>query len=234
MINRIADKRRRRTRRGQAMVEFALVFPMFLIILFGLVEIAFFFKDRLGIQVAVLDAARALSAAGANPDSDVQAMRSITNSGLIGLNYNSVNYIKIYDASLTSCAGQPENPACAGSTYNLYRWLPISGTAEYAWQPSGPQNWPTGTRKQIDPTHIAGIEISYEHAWLNPFMHSGVAPLTMSAVTLMPLEPLCYRDADDFCTELPSHKMCGLTCNPHKRKLDVGAGLVRPKECCHG
>jgi len=196
----LMNKRRKRSR-GQAMVEFALVFPLFLVIILGLIEIAFYFKDRLGIQIAVLDAARSISAAGTQPSSDDAALRAITTSGLLGLNYNNVRAIKIYDASKSSCAGVVlSNPNCADPVFNRYHWGP-NAFGVYTWLPdSTPGGWDPATRKTIDPTDIAAITISYRHDWVNPFMHALSSSIDLTATTLMPIEPLCYKgNPGDFC-----------------------------------
>ena len=46
------------TRRGAASVEFALVLPLLLGLLFGIVELGFLFKDQLSIQQAAREGAR--------------------------------------------------------------------------------------------------------------------------------------------------------------------------------
>jgi Flp pilus assembly protein TadG len=56
---RIVDTRRRRRRRGQALVEFALVFPIFMLVLAGILDFGFMLYSRMGIINAAREGARA-------------------------------------------------------------------------------------------------------------------------------------------------------------------------------
>ena len=55
---------RRRARRGQTLVEFALVFPIFITMLFGLIEFGFVFNAVLAVNYAARDGALAAAEAG--------------------------------------------------------------------------------------------------------------------------------------------------------------------------
>ena len=52
--------------RGQSLVEFALVFPIFLLLLFGIIEFAFVFNAQLSLNYATRDAALIAAEAGNN------------------------------------------------------------------------------------------------------------------------------------------------------------------------
>jgi len=53
---------RRRDRRGQSLVEFALIVPVFMLILLGMLEFGFVFDHTLTIQYASREGARVGSA----------------------------------------------------------------------------------------------------------------------------------------------------------------------------
>lgn len=55
---RFSDKRARRPVGGAASVEFALILPLLLALLFGIMEFGFVFKDQLSIQQAAREGAR--------------------------------------------------------------------------------------------------------------------------------------------------------------------------------
>lgn len=55
---RIVDTRRRR-RRGQALVEFALVFPIFMLVLAGILDFGFMLYSRMSVINAAREGARA-------------------------------------------------------------------------------------------------------------------------------------------------------------------------------
>ncbi len=66
LINRGRGRRTVDHRRGagQTLVEFALVFPIFLLLLFAIIEFAFVFSGMLGISFATRDAALVAAEAG--------------------------------------------------------------------------------------------------------------------------------------------------------------------------
>ncbi len=68
---------RTRGRRGQSMVEFALVVPIFLTLLFGTLEVGMLFKTRSAYQVAALQAVRVAAAAGNDANADQYALNQL-------------------------------------------------------------------------------------------------------------------------------------------------------------
>lgn len=81
-INRSRVCSRGRTRldareRGQALVEFALVFPIFLLVLFGIVEFAFLLNAQLSLNYATRDAALVAAEAGNNANADCLILQQI-------------------------------------------------------------------------------------------------------------------------------------------------------------
>jgi len=60
-----------RCRRGASFVEFALVLPLLLALLFGIIECGFLFKDQMAVQQAAREGARA--AAVARPVAEIGA-----------------------------------------------------------------------------------------------------------------------------------------------------------------
>jgi hypothetical protein len=59
---RLAPRQRRRPARGQGIVEFALILPLFLLILLGMIEFGFIFTHDLTVEYATREGARAGSA----------------------------------------------------------------------------------------------------------------------------------------------------------------------------
>lgn len=69
--------RRRRRSRGQALVEFALVIPIFLVVVVAIAEFAFLLTVKTGITYASQDATAMASALGDSPDADVYILQQI-------------------------------------------------------------------------------------------------------------------------------------------------------------
>src|SRR5215472_9797622 len=71
----VRRRRARRVSRGQALVEFAMVIPLFLLMLFGFVEIALITASISAFNFAAKDAARLGALVGptdANADPDIE------------------------------------------------------------------------------------------------------------------------------------------------------------------
>jgi Flp pilus assembly protein TadG len=73
-------RRSRRSGRGQTLVEFTLVFPFFLILLFSVIEFAFALNALLSIDFATREAALAAAEAGSAPTADCSILRAIERS----------------------------------------------------------------------------------------------------------------------------------------------------------
>lgn len=66
----------RRGERGTALVEAAFVTPLFLILIFGIMEFGFLFRNYLTIANTTREASRTASVSGSSPDSDFLTLRS--------------------------------------------------------------------------------------------------------------------------------------------------------------
>ena len=62
--------RRRRRPSGQALVEFALIFPLFVVLLLSIIEFMFVFNAQLSLNYATRDAALIAAEAGNNQNAD--------------------------------------------------------------------------------------------------------------------------------------------------------------------
>jgi hypothetical protein len=92
--------------RGAALVEFALVAPVLLLLIFGAFEYGMFFKDYLTVANTTRTGARVGSAAGSSADADYQILQAVkaAATALPG-GSNSVQQISIYKS--TSSGGGP-------------------------------------------------------------------------------------------------------------------------------
>jgi Flp pilus assembly protein TadG len=66
-----------RLERGQALVEFALAFPIFLFLLFGIIEFAFVLNAQLSLNYATRDAALVAAEAGNNANADCLILQQV-------------------------------------------------------------------------------------------------------------------------------------------------------------
>ena len=100
-------RRRRATRssgsaereRGQTLVEFALVFPIFVVVLMSMIEFAFYFNALLGISFASRDAALAGATAGANANADCAILQNLETSIGSPIDKGQIQSVRIYKAN---------------------------------------------------------------------------------------------------------------------------------------
>ena len=115
VITRRADRGGRR--RGQALVEFALVFPIFVVLLMGIVEFSFVFNALLGINFASRDAALAGAEAGDTLGADCVILKSVDDAVGAPASDDRIVSIAIYQASPNgTMLGSPTVYTRGGST----------------------------------------------------------------------------------------------------------------------
>jgi hypothetical protein len=88
----------RRDERGAAMVEFALILPLVLLLTFGLIDFGFAFADAAGIKSATRSGARIGSALSKQPG-QLQSITAAVNAGLSNSTRAQATQITIYVAS---------------------------------------------------------------------------------------------------------------------------------------
>jgi Flp pilus assembly protein TadG len=106
-FNRRRISRRHRIR-GQTLVEFALVFPLFIILLLGVVEFAFMFNATLAINLASRNASLIAAESGSNTLADCAILARIERDVSAPLALSQIQSVTIYKADR---AGNPVSPA---------------------------------------------------------------------------------------------------------------------------
>jgi Flp pilus assembly protein TadG len=107
VIFRRSSSRARRSQRGAVVVEAAIVFPLILIVVFGMLEAGLYFKDALSLSDVVRDAARAGAAHGNSPDADYWILQTLIEEGS-ALPQSQIQEVIVYNAASTPT---PPNPA---------------------------------------------------------------------------------------------------------------------------
>jgi hypothetical protein len=196
--------------RGQALVEFALIFPIFIVLLFGIIEFMFLFNAQLSLNYATRDAALIAAEAGNNEAADCRILQQIDKDLNPPTNETQVLTVHIFSATET---GDPLSPpkeqtyTRGGTTTCGSITAPYTiGTSDYPYTVrcsdldrttcspvyTGPSN--TG----VD---IIGVRIDYGYRYVTPLgsafsllgnrtpLWSG-AGMTMSADNAMRMEPI--------------------------------------------
>lgn len=173
----------RRTRResGQALVEFTIVIPVFMLLLMGMMEFGFAFSDRLTLGNATREGARVgaslvtgmtttCSGDPAGVDTAIVAsMQFILKSGGSDVNLSHITAIKIFKATATG--------AQSGSSVNTWSYTPGSGpdsdpgpaVQRLDFSPTS-TNWAACTRKNTSPADSIGVSITYQYQLQTPLV----------------------------------------------------------------
>ncbi len=93
----LTSRRLARGERGATLVEAAIITPIFMLLIFGILEFGFFFRDYLAVSNGARDGAREASVAGNVLDSDYRILRAVERA-TAALPDDAIELIKIYRA----------------------------------------------------------------------------------------------------------------------------------------
>jgi Flp pilus assembly protein TadG len=152
----------------------ALVVPILLMILFGIIELGIAFRDRLTIGNGTQTAARVGTAMGQQSDADLRMLQSLeqTLANLPGSGVGIVVYVDIFKADAN---GDP-----VSGSVNRYYYQYQQGATCY-WNPcpdpdagySG-WDWPPSSRNiAVGNLDTLGVKVVYGHTWIT----GGIVPL---------------------------------------------------------
>jgi Flp pilus assembly protein TadG len=111
---RAGGGRRQRRERGQALIEFALIVPIFLILILATVDFGWALRSWITVTNSAREAAR-LGAVGATCD-DIKERAAGTSAGLL----------TTADVSVENCQGDPGTPVVVTVKYD-YQFIKPSG-----------------------------------------------------------------------------------------------------------
>jgi len=202
---------------GQSLVEFAFVFPIFLLLILGLIEFTFVFSGMLGISYATRDAALVAAEAGWYPGADCVIIKAVDQAVSAPADDNRITVITIYRADLNGVEA-------AGVSNQWHRNLPTEApspcpdgtTVPYTQQtfgyPEGTNpinsvpfrcNWVNGCDDDGDgvsdrPLDTIGVRVEYVHRWVTPlggfpgpgFGGQGGNGFTLTQSNSMRMEPV--------------------------------------------
>ena len=197
-------RRRPNAQDGQSLVEFALVFPLFVTMLMGVIEFAFVFNALLGVNFASRDAALAAAEAGDGAGADCVILGTVEAAVGAPAADTRIVQVEIYKADPN---GMPLGPRVlytrGGSTTCAF----IDGTTSTQPYTRGIETYPVASRcnwlggcddgddATVDSAtvDIIGVTITYSHAWVTPlrnFIGGGGGGLTFERSSIMRMEPV--------------------------------------------
>jgi Flp pilus assembly protein TadG len=164
---------------GQTMTEFALVSPVLLLILFGVLESGLLLFSVGSARFAAGEAARQEAESGNAANADALTLGIVRGTALGTTNLAQVRHIDIYQLQEQANGTLTVVPGTVNS-YNL------DGT------PRGPLPWPSSSRdvKNGESTFL-GVTIYYRYTWKTGiFLFAG--PLDLNQSFAIRLEPQTY------------------------------------------
>jgi hypothetical protein len=184
-----ANLRRRRARgeRGAVLVEATLVLPLMMMIVWGIIEFGFGWKDKMTVETAAMSGARTAANLGNDPLADYNALKT-TVSALSGVPAANIDYIVIFNAAnpiTTNCAAG--TPSSVGTSQcNVY--LPST----FAWPSSSfgcgsgkpDNNWcPIGRSQTQATASYVGVYVRIHRPLITSEFGSSIPSITATAVS---------------------------------------------------
>lgn len=183
----LAPAKGRRRERGQTLVEFALVAPLLLLVIFGTIEFCFLYQSLNTVDFAAREGARVGAVLGptdVNADSKIiQAIFSATSNGT-GLLFSQIKMIEIFKSSengsvpaaLTSCASAPNEDVYDGQGNQC-----------------GTLNWPPSMRNAtFNAADYLGVRITFAYNWVTSFVSAARGQFTLTSVSIQLIEPQTF------------------------------------------
>jgi TadE-like protein len=176
--------RGRRRPNGQAMVEFALVAPLFFALIFGLIEFALIGLSISSYNLAAEEGARIGSVLGRTDPLVDQKIVAAVRAHTSGIAAAQTVEIEVFKADVT---GHPVTSA--GSIIeNVYD---IQGTS---LNPPGTLPWPFDSRiDQLLTADYLGVRITYRYTYLTAFIAGGNSNLQLTATSVQRIEPQDFQ-----------------------------------------
>jgi len=199
-----SNERTKRSERGAAMVEMALIMPLLLMLVFGIIEFGLAFQSRLTIGNATQSSARVGSAIGTGPRADIEVLNALE-QGLFQLPNNGKDIIKEVWIYKANSVGDPTLP-CPGSNCNVYNYDPALVGCKWSPcpDPDPPTSYtfssslwdPADRNATVGSLDVLGVDIYFSHTWIvGSFLPLADVPCTSppggcwSDTALMRLEP---------------------------------------------
>ena len=172
--------------RGAAAVEAALVFPLLLLLLFGILEVALLVNDNLLISQAARSAARTAVAMPRTVGYDEQAATSA--AGVLGADTSGdIEQLTIYraDPATGRLVGGGD---LAGCFTNCVRFTWDDASGSFRKVPG--TAWPSDSQLACggrDATDFVGVEIRGRHEWATGLFGDGVQLVERAVMRLEPV-----------------------------------------------
>jgi hypothetical protein len=208
---------KRHRSRGQSLVEFTMVIPIFLTLFVAITEFSFMFTSYLGVNYASHDAAQMAATYGNASGVDCAVLERVDHDITLPANATQIQAVDIYWVNTASGNASPVSGAeniytYDGGSHQCYKPdgttinvpFPIAATAALESTAGG---YPESTRCNVNSgincpatngvahgtVDTLGVKITYQYKWITPFPGmiggSGNGPV-FTSINIMRLEPV--------------------------------------------
>lgn len=116
MVVQVESSRRLSGDAGTALVEAAVITPLFFYVLFGMIELGLVFRDSLALGASTQDGARTASILGNDSNSDYMVIQAVKKSTSV-LPKSSIKVLVVFNATAGSTSTVPVSCATATARY---------------------------------------------------------------------------------------------------------------------
>ena len=190
---------RRDGQRGAALIEAALVTPVFFAMIFGIIEFGLLFRNSLTTSNAAEQGARAASVNGKAPESDFLILRSVEH-GMQAMGLRNLDYVIVFKATgpdstvPTACLTASQANVCNRYTAReFFKELddPVTGDPTGNWRCGGgayDRYWcPTARLTSMSAgTDYVGVHVQTRHEFITGLFGDG---RKLDHTTIIRLEP---------------------------------------------
>ena len=197
-----APRRRQTDPKGQSLVEFALVFPIFFVLLMGMIEFGLVFNALLSINFASRDGSLIAAEAGNAVGSDCVILERIEASIGAPASKAQITNVQIYKANKNGVqiGGFVNTYNRTGSTTCTLSAGPPAVTITVPYTISGGYGYADTTRCNVQGgcggsggVDTIGVKITYAYNFITPmgsFIGLGISNFTLVEANAMRMEPV--------------------------------------------
>jgi Flp pilus assembly protein TadG len=182
LFTRVWRRRRAASDRGSVAVEAAIITPIFILILIGVLEFGFAFKDQLAVTSSVRAGARIASAEPRGATFATDAAAAVAREGS-ALDLTQVQDLWVYKADSTG------HPMGAGGSFSSCS----SSCVQFTWNAASKQfvqsadSWPASSQDAcFGEQDSVGVYLQFKHPGVTDVIFSS---LKLTSHTVMILEP---------------------------------------------
>jgi hypothetical protein len=174
----LSARRSHQAQRGQALVEFALIFPVILLLVVGATDVSTLLDNHLDAVYAARAGARIGSVLGTAPASDCAIIGAVRAS-LSATRNLQLQRVVIYDADANG------NPI--GSESDIYAGSAVCNPDATISPPASSLGWPPSQRS-VTPMFEDSIGVELDYAYTFQLNLLGLGQLSIADHAVMPLE----------------------------------------------